>query len=133
MGSGRSKGKGKSKLTKQKFRSVNNSVFDGDAEEFVGHLFRSYDSNQDGSVDFKVSGSEKPETKLKWTFNMYDQDGNGSISREEMSNMLKRNPEDEPAFEESVTQLDAIYDSNDTMCTQGQAGLSERAKAYAAS
>ncbi|KAH3831716.1 hypothetical protein DPMN_104986 [Dreissena polymorpha] len=47
--------------------------------------------------------------------------------------LLQRNPEDEPAFEESVTQLDAIYDSNDTMCTQGQAGLSERAKASAAS
>ncbi|XP_052280785.1 neurocalcin-delta-like [Dreissena polymorpha] len=111
MGSGRSKvrqldpktltdlqntvdGKGKSKLTKQKFRSVYNSVFDGDADEFVGHLFRSFDSNQDGFVDFKefivglcVSGSEKPETKLKLAFNMYDQDGNGSISREEVSPM----------------------------------------------
>ncbi|KAH3832249.1 hypothetical protein DPMN_105530 [Dreissena polymorpha] len=47
--------------------------------------------------------------------------------------LLQRNPEDETAFEESVTQLDEIDDSNDTMCTQGQSNLSERAKAYAAS
>ncbi|KAH3832256.1 hypothetical protein DPMN_105537 [Dreissena polymorpha] len=40
-------------------------------------------------VGLCVSGSEKPEIKLKLAFHMYDQDGNGSISREEMSNMLK--------------------------------------------
>lgn len=89
-------GKGMSKLTMKEFKEVYNSVFDGDASLFVSHLFRSFDEDQDGFVDFQefivglcVSGSEKPDTKLKWAFKMYDIDGNGSISREEMASMLK--------------------------------------------
>ena len=36
-----------------------------------------------------VSGSEKPEVKLKWAFKMYDIDENGYISRSEMLSMLR--------------------------------------------
>ncbi|XP_053394765.1 hippocalcin-like protein 1 [Mercenaria mercenaria] len=89
-------GKGMSKLTMKEFKEVYNSVFDGEASVFVSHLFRSFDEDQDGFVDFKefivglcVSGSDKAEAKLKWAFKMYDIDGNGSISREEMTSMLK--------------------------------------------
>ncbi|WAR22997.1 NCALD-like protein [Mya arenaria] len=88
--------KGQSRLTMREFGEVYSSVFDGDANGFVRHLFRSFDMDNDGFVDFKefivglcVSGSDKPEVKLKWAFKMYDIDGNGSISREEMSSMLK--------------------------------------------
>lgn len=37
----------------REFREVYNSVFDGDADEFVKHLFRSFDMDKDGYVDFK--------------------------------------------------------------------------------
>lgn len=89
-------GKGMTRLTMKEFKEVYNSVFDGDASGFVEHLFRSFDMDRDGYVDFKefivglcVSGSDKPNTKLKWAFRMYDVDGNGSISRGEMESMLK--------------------------------------------
>ncbi|KAL4235607.1 Guanylate cyclase activator 1A [Mactra antiquata] len=88
--------KGMNKLTMKEFEEVYNSVFDGDASAFVQQLFRSFDMDKDGYLDFKefivglcVSGSDNLETKLQWAFKMYDIDGNGSISREEMSSMLK--------------------------------------------
>ena len=89
-------GKGMNKLTMKEFRDVYSSVFDGDSSGFVNHLFRSFDADNDGYVDFKefivglcASGSDKPETKLKWAFKMYDEDGNGAITRKEMVGMLK--------------------------------------------
>lgn len=48
-----SQGRGQSKLTMREFREVYNSVFDGDADDFVKHLFRSFDMDKDGYVDFK--------------------------------------------------------------------------------
>ena len=88
--------KGMNKLTMKEFMEVYRSVFDGEPDEFVSHLFRSFDADNDGFVDFTefivglcVSGSEKVETKLKWAFKMYDLDGNGSISRDEMAGMLR--------------------------------------------
>lgn len=89
-------GDGMSKLTMNEFKAVYNSVFAGDASAFVEHLFRSFDTDKDGFVDFKefvvglcVSGSDEYETKLKWAFRMYDVDGNGSISRKEMADLLE--------------------------------------------
>ena len=88
--------KGMNKLTMNEFMEVYRRIFKGEPDAFVRHLFRSFDTNNDGYVDFTefivglcVSGSDKVETKLKWAFKMYDMDGNGSISRDEMSEMLK--------------------------------------------
>ena len=88
--------KGMNKLTMTEFMEVYSSVFDGEPDDFVKHLFRSFDADNDGYVDFTefivglcVSGSDKVETKLKWAFKMYDLDGNGSISRDEMAGMLR--------------------------------------------
>ena len=92
-------GKGMNKLTMKEFMEVYRRVFKGEPDAFVSHLFRSFDADNDGFVDFTefivglcVSGSEKMETKLKWAFKMYDLDGNGSISRHEMTEMLKVSP-----------------------------------------
>lgn len=88
--------KGMSKLTIKEFKDVYSSVFDGDATSFVMHLFRTFDTDGDGFVDFKefivglcLSGSEVMDKKLKWAFNMYDIDGNGTISPDEMRHVLK--------------------------------------------
>ncbi|WAR22996.1 HPCL1-like protein [Mya arenaria] len=89
-------GRYKTRLTREDFQRVYDSVFVGDSRDFVGHLFRTFDLNNDGYVDFKefivglcVSGSERVDRKLGWAFRMYDTDGSGAITREEMTIMLK--------------------------------------------
>ncbi|XP_052680453.1 neurocalcin-like [Crassostrea angulata] len=83
-------------LTEDEFKGVYSNIFPlGDATEFARHVFRVFDQNKDGLLDFRefmcgfsvvLLGSL--EEKLKFSFNIYDIDGNGFISRNEMSAIL---------------------------------------------
>ncbi|CAD5115075.1 DgyrCDS4091 [Dimorphilus gyrociliatus] len=103
-------------LTRKKFLEVYSGFFpEGNAEKFCEHVFRTFDSDNSGRIDFKefllainITSAGKPEEKLEWAFQMYDINGDGTIDVKEMveiitaiynmvsSSLAQNNPEDTP-------------------------------------
>uniref|UniRef100_G3Q097 EF-hand domain-containing protein n=1 Tax=Gasterosteus aculeatus TaxID=69293 RepID=G3Q097_GASAC len=68
------------------------------AEEsaYTENVFRSFDTNRDSMLDFMEYVAAvhlvlrgKLEDKLKWSFKVYDRDGNGCLDREEVRHVVK--------------------------------------------
>jgi len=83
-------------LTRSKFLEVYASFFpDGNAEKFCEHVFRTFDADNSGKIDFKefllainITSAGKPEQKLEWAFAMYDINGDGTIEQNEMKEII---------------------------------------------
>merc|ERR1719219_3205684 len=67
----------------------------GNAKVFVDQIFRIFDKDGNGTIDFKefmlatdMTASGTPEEKLRWAFKMYDKDGSGTIEPSEMSEVI---------------------------------------------
>merc|ERR1712024_176199 len=67
----------------------------GNAGEFCDHVFRTFDVDKNGYIDFTefllaidVTSAGSPEEKLNWAFSMYDVDGNGWIDLPEMTKIV---------------------------------------------
>ncbi|KAI0221732.1 hypothetical protein LSAT2_027028 [Lamellibrachia satsuma] len=67
----------------------------GDARAFAEHLFRGYDTDGDGAIDFQefmctlsISAKGSPEERLAWAFNMYDSNGDGCLSMNEAVDII---------------------------------------------
>lgn len=67
----------------------------GNAKVFVDQIFRIFDKDGNGSIDFKefmmatdMTASGSPEEKLRWAFKMYDKDGSGTIELKEMVEII---------------------------------------------
>lgn len=80
------------RITRQQFQSIYAKFFpDSDPKAYAEHVFRSFDANSDGTLDFKeyvialhMTTVGKPSQKLEWAFSLYDVDGNGAISKNEV-------------------------------------------------
>merc|ERR1712109_368373 len=84
-------------LTREAFMKIYSKCFTGgSAQDFCDHVFRTFDSDKNGFIDFKefllaidVTSSGSPEQKLNWAFRMYDVDENGMIDLNEMTRLVK--------------------------------------------
>jgi len=83
-------------LTRLKFLEVYSGFFpEGNAEKFCEHVFRTFDQDNSGKIDFKefllainITSAGKPEEKLEWAFQMYDINSDGTIERCEMVEII---------------------------------------------
>ena len=85
------------KMTQEQFIDMYKMMIpEGNTEKFCKHVFRTFDTDNNGYIDFlefllaiNITSTGKPEEKLKWAFKLYDVDGNGSISQHEMTKVVQ--------------------------------------------
>ncbi|XP_070396534.1 neuronal calcium sensor 2 [Dermacentor albipictus] len=85
------------KLSRAKFLEIYRMFFTtGNPEKFCDHVFRTFDADNNGHIDFKefllaigVTGSQSSEERLKWAFRMYDINGDGKIDQAEMVKIVQ--------------------------------------------
>ncbi|CAF3311757.1 unnamed protein product [Rotaria socialis] len=83
-------------LTRESFIQIYKQFFPkGRAENFCEHVFRAFDSDNSGKIDFKeflqainITSQGTPNKKLEMAFRMYDCNGDGSIDQAEMRRII---------------------------------------------
>ena len=68
----------------------------GDSRVFVDHIFRIFDDDKNGTIEFKefilalaVTQLQSERDKLSWAFRLYDIDGGGTINVAEMQQIIE--------------------------------------------
>lgn len=85
------------RMTKKEFENIYKNFFkEGDASKFASHVFRTFDKNGDQSIDFReficglsITCHGSREDKLRWAFNMYDIDKSGTITEDELTEIIR--------------------------------------------
>ncbi|XP_064630648.1 neuronal calcium sensor 2-like [Lineus longissimus] len=84
-------------ISRNKFLDIYSQLFpDGKAKSFYEHLFRTFDIDNSGKIDFKeflvaisITQDGNPEDKLDLAFRLYDIDRNGAIEESEMAEVIR--------------------------------------------
>jgi len=98
---------------------------DEDIDKLENHIFRMYDINNDGKVDFKefmivltVISKGTPEENLEQIFRIFDVNNDGTISKKELHRLVKdlyslMGKEDNPDQETEKTLADGAFKEMD--------------------
>ena len=84
-------------INPEQFNKIYQSFFPfGDSEKFSSHVFKIFDLNGDGKIDFREFAMAlnmflcpDPEERLKFVFRIYDSDESGTITKAEMNEIFK--------------------------------------------
>lgn len=114
-------------LTEQGFIKIYKQFFpQGDPSKFASLVFRVFDENNDGSIEFEefiralsITSRGNLDEKLHWAFRLYDVDNDGFITRDEMYNIVDAIYQmvgQQPTSEDDNTpqkRVDKIFDQMD--------------------
>ena len=83
-------------MTKEKFADLSVEAFGDESDILADSMFKAFDIDSNGTMDFteymlaiNSTGLNSPEDKLKWMFDVFDKDGGGTISAEEIDVVLQ--------------------------------------------
>ncbi|XP_064166995.1 S-modulin-like [Anguilla rostrata] len=129
------------RITPGEFEAIYARFFPAsEAKTYAHHVFRSFDTNDDGTLDFKeyiialhMTSTGKMSRKLEWAFSLFDVDKNGFITKAEVAEIChalfklipaseqRRLPADENTAEKRASKLWSYFNiAEDGRLTEGE-------------